>query len=66
MGKHGVINSTFISCWMEIMCTLELEVTKEMMPKFIIKAFHVKYTDGHDYGSKEVSTKEIGENYVSV
>ena len=66
MTKYGNIDTRMINCQSKIVCSFEIGVVEEMIPKFTLEVYHVRHIDAVDYGTVEISTRNIGENYVSI
>ena len=65
MTKYGNVDTRMINCQNQIVCSFEIGVVEEMIPKFSLEVYHVRHIDAVDYGTVEISTRNIGENYVS-
>jgi hypothetical protein len=65
MTKYGNIDTRIIDCRNEIVCSFSVDIVEEVIPKFTIEIYHVRNKDAVDYGSVEISTGNIGKNYVS-
>ena len=66
MTKYGNIDTRIINCEGKIICSFKLGVVEEMVPKFTLEVFNVRHIDVMDYGTVEIVTRNIGENYVSL
>ncbi|CAG9810246.1 unnamed protein product [Chironomus riparius] len=66
MTKYGNVDTRMINCQNQIVCSFEIVVVEEMIPKFTLEVYHVRHIDAVDYGTVEISTRNIGENYLKM
>ncbi|XP_070504783.1 thioester-containing protein 1 allele R1-like [Chironomus tepperi] len=66
MTKYGNIDTRMIECKDKIVCSFQIGVVEEMIPKFTLEVYYVRHMDAVDYGTVEINTGNIGENYLKM
>lgn len=65
MSRFGNVQSHHIRCDFKLVCTHKFKVTRQMIPKATVIAYHLKDKTTIYQGKTELTLDTIGKNFVS-